>query len=184
MKDALDAIAGAMNQLAFAVRGASGVALTASVLVLAGALAAGQRSRIYDAVVLKTLGATRRRLLYALVIEYTLLGLSTALFGLAAGSLAGWFVLVKVMHLDAFVLALGTCPERDRHRPAGDRRTRIAGYVARARSKAGRSLEVSLICERVTGAGPSDAALSRPERQSILSQGRGPTCIGGTGCAT
>jgi putative ABC transport system permease protein len=107
VKDALDAIAGAMNQLAFAVRGASGVALTASVLVLAGALAAGQRSRIYDAVVLKTLGATRRRLLYALVIEYTLLGLSTALFGLAAGSLAGWFVLVKVMHLDAFVWLWG-----------------------------------------------------------------------------
>jgi putative ABC transport system permease protein len=103
VKDALDAIAGVMNQLAFAMRGASGVALAASILVLAGALAAGQRSRIYDAVVLKTLGATRWRLLYALVIEYALLGLATAVFGLAAGSLAAWFVLDRVMRFDSFV---------------------------------------------------------------------------------
>ncbi len=102
VKDALDAIAGVMNQLAFAMRGASGVALAASILVLAGALAAGQRSRIYDAVVLKTLGATRWRLLYALVIEYALLGMATAIFGLAAGSLAAWFVLKRVMHFDSF----------------------------------------------------------------------------------
>jgi putative ABC transport system permease protein len=96
-----------MDQLAFAVRGASGIALVASVLVLAGALAAGQRSRIYDAVVLKTLGATRGRLLYALVIEYALLGLSTALFGLAAGSLAAWFVLVRIMRIDTFIWLWG-----------------------------------------------------------------------------
>ena len=107
VKDALDAIAGAMNQLAFAVRGASGIALAAAILVLSGALAAGQRSRIYDAVVLKTLGATRRRLLTALVIEYALLGLATALFGLAAGSLAAWFVLERVMHFDTFVWLWG-----------------------------------------------------------------------------
>jgi putative ABC transport system permease protein len=107
VKDALDAIAGAMNQLAFAVQGASGIALVASILVLSGALAAGQRSRIYDAVVLKTLGATRRRLLTALVIEYALLGSATALFGLAAGSLAAWFVLERVMHLDTFIWLWG-----------------------------------------------------------------------------
>ena len=107
VKDALDAISGAMDQLAFAVRGASGIALIASILVLSGALAAGQRGRIYDAVVLKTLGATRLRLLKAFVIEYALLGFATALFGLVAGSLAAWFVLIKVMKLDAFLWLLG-----------------------------------------------------------------------------
>jgi putative ABC transport system permease protein len=107
VKDALDAIAGAMNQLAFAVRGASGIALAASILVLSGALAAGQKSRIYDAVVLKTLGATRRRLLTALVIEYALLGSATAVFGLAAGSLAAWFVLARVMHFETFIWLWG-----------------------------------------------------------------------------
>ena len=102
VKDALDAIAGAMDQLAFAIRGASGIALVSSVLVLAGALAAGQRGRIYDAVVLKTLGATRLRLLKAFVIEYALLGAATALFGLVAGGLAAWFVLVRIMKLESF----------------------------------------------------------------------------------
>ena len=65
VKDALDALNDIVGQLALAIRGASSVALVASVLVLAGALAAGQRSRLYDAVVLKTLGATRWRLLGA-----------------------------------------------------------------------------------------------------------------------
>ena len=56
-----------VGQLGTAIRAAASVALIASVLVLAGALAAGNRARIHDAVVLKTLGATRghadRRLL-------------------------------------------------------------------------------------------------------------------------
>ena len=42
-----------------AIRGASAITLVAAVLVLGGALAAGHRHRVYDAVVLKTLGATR-----------------------------------------------------------------------------------------------------------------------------
>ena len=107
VKDALDAVKNVMSQLAFAIRGASGLALGASVLVLAGALAAGQRSRIYDAVVLKTLGATRRRLLTAFIIEYALLGIVTALFGLIAGGLAAYFVLTRLMKLEHFVWLWG-----------------------------------------------------------------------------
>ena len=48
--------------------------LIAAALVLGGALAAGHRHRVYDAVILKTLGATRRRLLSAYAIEYLLIG--------------------------------------------------------------------------------------------------------------
>ena len=48
---------------------------------------------------LKTLGATRARLLAAYGIEYGLLGLATALFGVAAGSVAAFFVVHDVMHL-------------------------------------------------------------------------------------
>ena len=71
-----------------------------------GALAAGHRARLYDAVVLKTLGATRLRLLGAYLVEYGLLGLATAVFGVVAGTLAAWYVVVGVMKLD-FSLALG-----------------------------------------------------------------------------
>ena len=80
------------RQLGTAIRAAASVALIASVLVLAGALAAGNRARIHDAVVLKTLGATRRTLIAAFSLEYMLIGLATAIFALAAGGVAAWFV--------------------------------------------------------------------------------------------
>jgi len=60
-------------------------------------LAAGNRARIHDAVVLKTLGATRRTLITAFVMEYALLGLATAIFALLAGGLASWFVINGIM---------------------------------------------------------------------------------------
>ena len=68
-------------------------------LVLGGALAAGHRHRVYDAVILKTFGATRMRLLAAYALEYLALGLATAVFGVAAGSAAAALVVTKVMNL-------------------------------------------------------------------------------------
>lgn len=100
VKEALEAVNDLVGKLVLAIRGASGVAVVTSLFVLAGALAAGHRARLYDAVVLKTLGATRRRLLAAYILEYGSLGLATALFGLAAGSLAGWVIVTRVMKLD------------------------------------------------------------------------------------
>lgn len=100
VKDALDAIGDLVGRLVLAIRGASAVAVLASLFVLAGAIAAGHRARLYDAVVLKVLGARRSRLLAAYALEYAALGLATALFGLMAGTLAGWVIVAKVMHLD------------------------------------------------------------------------------------
>jgi putative ABC transport system permease protein len=99
VKDALDAVGGVVTNLVLGLRGASLITLLAAVLVLGGALAAGHRHRVYDAVILKTLGATRGRLLTAYGLEYMLLGTATALFGVAAGSLAAWFVVNEVMNL-------------------------------------------------------------------------------------
>ena len=103
VKDALDAVAGIMAQLAVAIRGASGVALVTSVLVLGGALAAGRRTRTYEAVVLKTLGATRGQLLKAMLYEYGLLGVVTAIFGVLAGGLAAWGIVTQIMRIDGFI---------------------------------------------------------------------------------
>ena len=99
VKDALDAIGAIVTNLALAVRGASMVALLSAVLVLGGALAAGHRHRVYDAVILKTLGATRARLVGAYALEYSLLGLATALFGVAVGSIAARLVVTELMNL-------------------------------------------------------------------------------------
>jgi putative ABC transport system permease protein len=99
VKDALDAFRAIVSNLVLGVRAASAVTLVAAVLVLAGALAAGHRHRVYDAVILKTLGATRRQLLTAYAVEYLLIGSATVAFGVAAGSLAGWGVVVQFMAL-------------------------------------------------------------------------------------
>jgi putative ABC transport system permease protein len=111
VKDALEVVNGLVAQLGVAIRAAAGVALIASVLVLAGALAAGNRARIHDAVVLKTLGATRKTLIAAFSLEYLLIGLATAVFALAAGGVAGWFVVTRIMNLPSAFLpkvAVGT----------------------------------------------------------------------------
>jgi putative ABC transport system permease protein len=99
VKDALDIVNQLIGELGVAIRAAAAVALVASVLVLAGALAAGNNARIHDAVVLKTLGATRRTLIAAFALEYMLIGLATAVFALAAGGVAAWFVVSEIMTL-------------------------------------------------------------------------------------
>jgi putative ABC transport system permease protein len=114
VKEALEAINALVTDLALAIRGASLVTLAASVLVLAGALAAGHHSRVYDAVILKTLGATRGRLVLAYGLEYAILGLATALVATAAGGIAAAYVVEEVMRFRfgfsawAAALAAGT----------------------------------------------------------------------------
>jgi putative ABC transport system permease protein len=100
VKDALEAIGALVANLVLGIRAASGVTLLAAALVLGGALAAGHRHRVYDAVILKTLGATRRRLLLAYVIEYALIGAATAIFAVISGSLAAWLIVTELMNLD------------------------------------------------------------------------------------
>jgi putative ABC transport system permease protein len=99
VREALDSIGHIVTNLALAIRGASVLTLVVAVLVLGGALAAGHRHRVYDAVILKTVGATRMRLLSAYALEYLALGLATALFGVAAGSAAAALIITKVMNL-------------------------------------------------------------------------------------
>ncbi|WP_306030971.1 ABC transporter permease [Stappia sp. MMSF_3263] len=97
VKDAIEQVNSLVEQLAWAIRAAASVTLVASVLVLGGALAAGHRHRVYDAVILKTLGATRARLIKSFALEYAMLGLVTATFAVIAGTLAASFVLVEIM---------------------------------------------------------------------------------------
>jgi putative ABC transport system permease protein len=105
VKEALEAVSSLVSRMATAIRLAAGVALVAAVLVLAGALAASHQFRIYDAVVLKTLGATRGRLLRAFTLEFVTLGLITAVFGIAVGALSSYIVTTQVMNID-FIFSL------------------------------------------------------------------------------
>ncbi|PIO98350.1 ABC transporter permease [Pleomorphomonas carboxyditropha] len=97
VKDVLATVNDLIGSLTLAIRAAASIALAASVLVLAGALASGHRQRVYDAVLLKTFGATRARVLLAFALEYAALGLLTAVFALVAGAAAAWGVLTGIM---------------------------------------------------------------------------------------
>ena len=106
VREALQTIGTVVTNLALAIRGASAITLLAAILVLGGALAAGHRHRVYDAVILKTLGATRARLLGAYALEYLMIGLATAVFGVLAGSVAAWLIVTRLMTL-SFVWQAG-----------------------------------------------------------------------------
>lgn len=107
VREALDSIGTVVTNLVLAIRGASSVTLIAAILVLGGALASGHRHRVYDAVILKTLGATRARLIGAYALEYLLIGFATAIFGVAAGSIAAWQIVTRLMTL-SFVWQAGS----------------------------------------------------------------------------
>ena len=61
VKDAINQFNAMFGRIMTAVRAAGSITLLAGALVLAGALATAQRRRIKQAVILKALGATRRR---------------------------------------------------------------------------------------------------------------------------
>jgi putative ABC transport system permease protein len=99
VRDALATVDSLIGDIGLAVRLTAGVALAAGTLVLAGAIAASERRRIYDAVVLKVLGATRGTIVRAFLIEHGLLGLMAAGIAIALGAIAAWAVVVPVMEL-------------------------------------------------------------------------------------
>jgi len=106
VKDALDAVNDVVGDIALAIRAAASVTLVASILVLGGALAASHRGRIYDAVILKTLGATRARLVGAFALEYAIIGAATAVFAILTGTLAAWYVLTDIMDVEFEMMPL------------------------------------------------------------------------------
>ncbi|MGY4803715.1 ABC transporter permease, partial [Teichococcus aerofrigidensis] len=100
VRDALEAVAGLLERLGAAISAVAAVTLAAGGLVLAGAMAAGQRRRIRDAVVLKVVGATRAQIRRAWMVEFGLLGLTAGLLAALCGTAASWAVARFVMRTD------------------------------------------------------------------------------------
>ncbi|MFZ5610204.1 MAG: ABC transporter permease [Pseudomonadota bacterium] len=96
MKEVLASLNDLLGQIGGAVRLTALVTIVTGVLVLAGALAAGYRARVYDAVILKVLGATRGDVLKAYFLEYLILGAVTGLIALGLGTLAAFIVVTRI----------------------------------------------------------------------------------------
>ncbi len=96
--DVLQAIADLVGKLGTALAAAGSVTLGSGALVLAGAIAAGQRRRISEAVVLKTLGGTRAQIRAAWLVEFGIIGAAAGLIAASLGTLASWAMMRFVMH--------------------------------------------------------------------------------------
>jgi putative ABC transport system permease protein len=96
--DVLQAIANLVGKLGTALAAAGSVTLGSGALVLAGAIAAGQRRRISEAVVLKTLGGTRAQIRAAWLVEFGIIGAAAGLIAATLGTLASWAMMRFVMH--------------------------------------------------------------------------------------
>ncbi|HEY1931306.1 MAG TPA: FtsX-like permease family protein [Acetobacteraceae bacterium] len=108
--DVLAAVAALLDQVATALAATGSLALLAGALVLVGAVAAGQRRRTAEAVILKTLGATRAQIRAAWLVEFGLLGLAAGVLAALAGTAASYAVVRYVMHAD-WVFLPGTLAE-------------------------------------------------------------------------
>ncbi len=99
VKDALAQVDALVRRSATGISAIAAFAVAAATLVLAGSLGARGEARVRNAAVLVALGATRRRLIAALALEFALLGAIGGLFAGLVGTLAARHVLVEIMHL-------------------------------------------------------------------------------------
>jgi putative ABC transport system permease protein len=98
--DVIEAVAGVLGKLAVALSVAGAVTLASGALVLAGAIAAGQRRRINEAVVLKTLGGTRGQIRAAWLVQFGIVGAVTGVIAAGLGTLASWAVMHFALDAD------------------------------------------------------------------------------------
>ncbi len=96
VREQLEAATKIFDQLAWAVRGAAGVAALAGLLVLIGAIAASAQARAREAAVLKVLGATRAEILLAYCVEYGAVGAIAGCAGILLGGAAAYPVVTLV----------------------------------------------------------------------------------------
>jgi len=97
VREALQSVHDLIAGIGTGVRASSLLTLAVGALVLAGAIAAGHRRQVYDAVVFKVLGARRSAILKAYMVEYGLLGLTTGLLSSIIGTATAWAVIVFLM---------------------------------------------------------------------------------------
>ena len=100
VKEAIGRVTEALSAIATATAWAAAATLVTGFAVLIGAAAAGERARVYEAAVLKVLGATRGRILASFALRAALMGAAAGLVAVVAGGVAGWAVMTFVMEAD------------------------------------------------------------------------------------
>jgi putative ABC transport system permease protein len=85
--DVLERIEGVVDQITFVVRLLAGFSIVAGLMILASSIAGTRFRRMQEAVVLKTLGATRMRIVRTFSVEFSVLGLLGGAVGVVFANL-------------------------------------------------------------------------------------------------
>jgi putative ABC transport system permease protein len=85
--DVLERIESVVDQITFVVRLLAGFSILAGLTILASSIASTRFRRMQEAVVLKTLGATRMRIVRTFSVEFSVLGLLAGLVGVVFANL-------------------------------------------------------------------------------------------------
>ncbi|MCR9085909.1 MAG: drug:proton antiporter [Rhodobacteraceae bacterium] len=107
VRDAIANVASILSGLAAATSYGAAATLLTGFVVLIGAAAAGERARVYEAAILKTVGATRGRILTSFALRSALMGAAAGVVALVAGVAGGWGVMTYVMDA-GFAVAWGS----------------------------------------------------------------------------
>ena len=97
LRAVLERVSEVLAQISFAVRFMALFSIAAGLVVMAGALAATRYQRLYESVILKTLGATRWAIARAFAVEYACLGAAAGIGGTALAAVLAWIVLRFVL---------------------------------------------------------------------------------------
>jgi len=97
--DVLDNFGRVLDRLSLAIRAVALFCLVSGALVMAAALATTRYRRLYEAVILKALGATRALLAGTFAVEYLLLGLVGGAVAVWLSSALSWLVLTYIFEL-------------------------------------------------------------------------------------
>ncbi len=100
LADVLDRIEGVVDQVTFVVRFLASFSILAGLMILAASIAGTRFRRMRDAVVLKTLGATRMRIVSIFSVEFSVLGLLAGSVGVLFAHLLTRVLLHSVFKLE------------------------------------------------------------------------------------
>ncbi len=89
-----------LSQMNIAILAAASIAVLAGIAVLLGAIAAARTSRLYDNVILRVFGASRRQLLLMQLTEFGVLSAVLGVVALALGNGIAWGIIVKLFGFD------------------------------------------------------------------------------------
>ena len=101
--DVIELVQQVVDQIALVVRFISGFAILAGVIILAASVAATRFRRIKEVAILKTLGATRRRVASIFAVEFLILGAAAGLLGSILATVFSNLLLTRLMEAKALI---------------------------------------------------------------------------------